>query len=224
MPQRLWLIAASLAVFACGSARSTTASRTPASPPDFLFVGNGTDPALAACLADEIARIAERDANRQQLLEARIRAAEINARTSAEFADRAYARAATNNLRAQATAAETPTSQTARARASGADATAALAAARAAYTESQAAAASRAKEQMAGSARIAHRFAELAAAHSEIFYLRLNRREDRTTSSEEKELRALEVIDSIGELHPDLHWLYVDRFLNDFEVLPDRCL
>jgi hypothetical protein len=222
MRNRLWLIAMTLPVVGCASS-SASPPPTPAPPPDYLFVDNSADPTVAACLANELARTAERDANRQRLIETGARVSEINARTSAEFADRSRTQAAAAALRATAAAAENPRSQTAQAAASSASSAAVLAQTRAAYTARQAAAAARAKEEIAGSARSAHHFARLATAHAEIFDSRSSSEGEQTAASKENELRALEVIRSIGESNPDLHWLYVDQFLTGFDSLPGAC-
>jgi hypothetical protein len=97
-----------------------------------------------------------------------------------------------------------------------------MAAHAAATTEAQAAAAARAREQLAGSARIAQRLTRLADAHAEIFELRSAPLEDRTGTAA-TEARALETIRSIGESNPDLHWLYVEQFLDALEQLPAGC-
>jgi hypothetical protein len=97
-----------------------------------------------------------------------------------------------------------------------------MAAHAAATTEAQAAAAARAREQLAGSARIAQRLTRLADAHAEIFELRSAPLEDRTGTAA-TEARALETIRAIGESNPELHWLYVEQFLDALEQLPAGC-
>jgi hypothetical protein len=222
MPRFLLLVALSVPLCACGATQSATRSSTPAPLPDVLFESYDGDPAVAACLAGELARIAGRDGNRQQQAETRAHIADVNARTSAEFAERARTQTAADNLRAQAAAAASPPSQSARAAAEGAAARAGMATHAAATTEAQAAAAARAKEQLARSARIAQRFTRLADAHAEIFELRSAPLEDRTGAAA-TEARALETIRSIGESNPELHWLYVEQFLDALEQLPVGC-
>ena len=135
MPRFLLLVALSAPLCACGATQSATRSSTPAPLPDVLFESYDGDPAVAACLAGELARIAGRDGNRQHQAETRARVADVNARTSAEFAERARTQTAADNLRAQAAAAASPPSQSARAAAEGAAARAGMAAHAAATTE-----------------------------------------------------------------------------------------
>jgi hypothetical protein len=214
-----------LAVGCAGTSRSI-APLSPPPPPEILLPSVVDNLPLADCVAQAIAAVARQSANRQQLHEAGSRYAEIEARTRVEQAERARAEAIGSALRAQAAAASNPRDPALQKYLLRAEAVSAGTLAWFESSDSRRVASARAMHAMAGAASLAHRFADLAAAHAELFELATDIAQEgastnvvQTTSGE----KALRSIQTIVTSDPDLEWLYVDRFLIAYQSPSVRC-
>jgi hypothetical protein len=209
----------------CGGSSPSPATQLPWPAIDILLPSaDDDDPALAACVAHEIASLAEREANRRQLQESDRRRAEIDAATRAEEADRARSRTASAKVRAQAAAAANPGNQAARRAAGSSSVAARQAYRRSEWSQQRLVAASRARSEIAGSARVAGRFADLAAGHETLFEV-ASKSASEGLSEEQREIeeRALRSIRAIAASNPDLESLYIERYLLGYEAPADRC-
>ena len=214
-----------LAVGCAGPPRSI-ASPSPPPQPEILLPSAVDNLPLADCVAQAIAAGARQSANRQQLDEAGSRYAEIEARTRVEQAERARETAIGSMVRAQAAAANNPWDPAVQKYLMRAEAVAGGSLAWFESSDSRRVASARAMHAMAGSASLAHRFADLAAAHAELFELAMDIAQEGAstnvvqTTRGEKTLRSIQ---TIATSDPDLEWLYVDRFLVAYQARSVRC-